>query len=147
MSPFTSSCHMCSHAPSLFAHHCYVEVSQLYGRWYGPPEWMQHAVINQVLVLKDSIWLSALHELKRIRADNRRRRRRKTSNRQGFSIILIQIYVYSNFGSIGEAWQMPLVIFLPPPIDSVSRGSVLAGPLNSEHAPFSYHRELITGML
>lgn len=34
--------------------------------------------------------------------------------------------------SSGEAWQTPLVIFPPPPIDSVSSGSVLAGPLSSE---------------
>lgn len=34
--------------------------------------------------------------------------------------------------SSGEAWQTPLVIFPPPPIDSVSSGSVLAGPPSSE---------------
>lgn len=43
--------------------------------------------------------------------------------------------------SSGEAWQTPLVIFPPPPIDSVSSGSVLAGPPSSEgldkHALFS----------
>lgn len=56
-------------------------------------------LLTRSLYWKTPFWLSALHELKRIRADNRRRRRRKTSNRQGFAIILIQIYVYSNFGS------------------------------------------------
>lgn len=87
--------------------------------------------------------------------------KRKTSKSHGFPIILIQIYMYSNFGNsfvfalfrsvltlsgpqgffplcwqqdgdrqrdtaFREAWQAPLVIFPPPPIDSVSSGSVLA---------------------
>lgn len=34
--------------------------------------------------------------------------------------------------SSGEAWQTPLIIFPPPPIDSVSSGSVLAWSLSSE---------------
>ena len=34
--------------------------------------------------------------------------------------------------SSGEAWQTPLVIFPPSPIDSVSSGLVLAGPPSSE---------------
>lgn len=53
--------------------------------------------------------------------------------------------------SSGEAWQTPLVIFPPPPIDSVSSGSVLAGPPSSEgldkHALFGYQGELIAGTL
>lgn len=34
--------------------------------------------------------------------------------------------------SSGEAWQTPLVIFPPPPIDSVSSGSPLERPASSE---------------
>lgn len=34
--------------------------------------------------------------------------------------------------AVGRLWQTPLVIFPPPPIDSVSSGSVLAGPPSSQ---------------
>lgn len=145
------------------------------------------------LYWKTLFWLSALHELKRIRADNRRRRRRKRINRQGFSIILIQIYVYSDFGNstclffslchslinLSVSLNLCLSIshllfrsfitgaeketqhwgrladtpcYFPSTSHwlcqqglSLNRASELRGAW--QHAPFSYHRKLITGTL
>lgn len=57
LSRCTSFCHMCSHAVTLSAHHCYMDVNYIRdsesAQTYGPPEWMQPTTVNLVLVLKD----------------------------------------------------------------------------------------------